>query len=124
MKNRIVLWTVILTVVVVAPAIAADQITAAQAINFVGQTKTVCGHVASTFYGRNIKGGPTFINLDKAYPNQIFIGLIWQEDRFNFPAPPENEYKDKDICITGVIKNYKGKAEIVIKVPAVITEVQ
>jgi len=35
---------------------------------------TVCGEVASTHYAVRSRGNPTFINLDKAYPNQIFCG--------------------------------------------------
>ena len=47
---------------------------------------TVCGIVASAHYAASSKGQPTFVNLDKPYPNQIFTVLIWGSDRGNRSA--------------------------------------
>jgi hypothetical protein len=44
---------------------------------FIGRQKTVCGAVASAHFATRSKGQPTFVNLDKPYPNQIFTVLIW-----------------------------------------------
>ena len=48
-----------------------------KAINHVGEYKTVKGLVASAKYLSRVKGRPTFLNLDEAYPNQVFTVVIW-----------------------------------------------
>jgi len=58
------------------------------------------------------KGQPTFLNLDKPYPQQIFTILIWGENRAKF-GKPELDYKGKRICATGKITEYRGTPEIV-----------
>jgi hypothetical protein len=58
-------------------AIAQETITSQDAVKFICQQKTVCGTVASAHFAARSKGQPTFINLDKPYPNQIFTVLIW-----------------------------------------------
>jgi hypothetical protein len=65
------------------------------------------------------RGNPTFINLDKPYPNQIFTVLIWGSDRPKF-GDPEETYRSKRICVTGKISDYKGVPEIVAYEPSQI----
>jgi micrococcal nuclease len=55
--------------------------------------------------------------LDKPYPNQIFTVLIWGSDRNKFKEAPEDMYNSKMICVTGLIKDYKGKPEIIVNDP-------
>jgi len=55
---------------------AQDKIKATEAQKYVGETKTVCGKVVSTFYSYSSKGQPTFLNIDKPYPNNIFTVVI------------------------------------------------
>src|SRR5271157_1115535 len=88
------------------------RISAAEAKNHVGERATVCGEVASVHYAARSRGNPTFINLDKPYPDQIFTVLIWGSDRPKF-GDPEEAYRSKHICVTGKISDYKGVPEIV-----------
>ena len=88
---------------------AADTITAAEAKDRVGTVQTVRGVVASTAYSAKSKGKPTFLNLDKPYPNAIFTIVIWGEDRAKFAPLPENQYRDKTISVTGPITTHKDK---------------
>jgi len=97
-----------------------ECITAAEATNYVGEVKTVCGFVASTKYAKNSKGKPTFLNIDKPYPNQIFTILIWDDDRSKFPGEPEKYYSGKTICVTGQIIVYRGIPEIILRDPSQI----
>ena len=99
-------------------------ITPAQASKHVGKYETVCGQVASTYYAYKSNGRPTFINLDKPYPDQIFTVMVWGSDRKNFKFKPEDFYKDKEICVEGKIKDYKGVAEIIIKTPKEVTVIE
>jgi hypothetical protein len=92
------------------------RITAAEAKDHVGQSATVCGRVVSARYAERSKGQPTFLNLDKPYPREIFTILIWGENRSKF-GMPESKYRDAEICVTGQITSYRGTAEIVTAEP-------
>lgn len=112
---------VIPMVVVLSAALgyAQTSISTAEAKNHVGERATVCGEVASTHYAERSRGNPTFINLDKPYPNEIFTVLIWGSDRPKF-GDPEEMYRSKHICVTGKISDYKGVPEIVAYEPSQI----
>jgi hypothetical protein len=99
--------------------LAQSSISAAEAKNHVGEKATVCGEVASTHYAARSRGNPTFINLDKPYPTQIFTVLIWGSDRPKF-GDPEGKYQTKHICVTGKITDYKGVPEIIAYEPTQI----
>jgi DNA/RNA endonuclease YhcR with UshA esterase domain len=115
-QRRSLLLGLLLAVILATPAAAQKKLTAAEAKDHVGETATVCGSVVSTRYATGTKGQPTFLNLDKPYPNQVFTVLIWGENRSKFGAP-ESEYKGKQICVTGKIAVYKGAPEIVVNDP-------
>ena len=94
-------------------------ITAAEAKNHVGEKSTVCGYVVSTHYSARTKGTPTFLNLDEPYPNQVFTILIWGSDRPKF-GDPEAKYGNKKVCVTGLIKDYRGVPEVIVEQPSQI----
>lgn len=114
--KRLALMAVLIGVILSTSVSAQDKLTAAQAKQHFGQTETVCGEVVSTSYAASSKGHPTFLNLDKQYPNQIFTVVIWGENRTKF-GKPEEDYKGKRICVSGKITVYAGKPEIVASDP-------
>jgi hypothetical protein len=91
-----------------------------EAKNHLGEKATVCGDVASTHYAERTKGAPTFLNVDKPYPNQVFTILIWGTDRPKF-GTPDRAYAGKHICATGTIKDFRGVPEIVVYEPSQIS---
>ncbi|ADC89777.1 nucleic acid binding OB-fold tRNA/helicase-type [Thermocrinis albus DSM 14484] len=99
---------------------AEDYITPEQAGNYIGEVKTVCGVVASAKYASHSRGQPTFLNLDRPYPNHIFTVVIWGKDRHKFSHPPESYYKGKRICVEGLIDSYRGVPQIVVRDPSQI----
>lgn len=109
--STILMWT--------ALAEAQKSISAAEAKVHIGDRSTVCGQVASTHFAERSKGEPTFINLDKPYPNQIFTILIWGSDRAKF-GDPERTYSGKHVCVTGKIESYRGVPEIIAYEPSQI----
>jgi len=114
-------WLIGLLVLAFAiPLNAQKKLTAAEAKDHVGETATVCGNVVSTRYAASTKGQPTFLNLDKPYPNQIFTVVIWGSNRSKF-GRPEVEYNEKRICVTGKITEYRGVPEVTADAPAEIT---
>jgi hypothetical protein len=90
----------------------AATITAAQAKDHEGETATVCGTVASERTATSGKGEPTFINLDAPYPKQIFTILVWGDDRSKVGILPQN---GAHVCATGLIQDYRGVPEIVVR---------
>ncbi len=106
---------------------ASDSIAQREYVNpidapkFIGKEKTVCGIVASTTYAIRSRGKPTFLNLDQPYPNQIFTVVIWGSYRGKFKNPPETFFRDKRICVTGIIETYRGNPQIVVRGPEQIT---
>ena len=110
--KRVILLGLLISCLVLGNA--QKPITPDQAANYMGKKMTVCGKVVGTKYLYKSKGQPTLLNLDKPYPNQIFTVLIWGSDRDKFIPAPETLYDKKNICVTGVIKDYKGKPEIIV----------
>jgi DNA/RNA endonuclease YhcR with UshA esterase domain len=101
------------------PALGQKKLSTSEAKDHVGEVATVCGEVASTHYAPSTKGQPTFLNLDKPYPNPVFTILIWGSNRGKF-GTPENEFKGKRVCATGKITEYRGTPEIVAESPGQI----
>ncbi len=101
-----------LLVSIVPLSAGAATLTTADAKNHIGEQATVCGKVASERTATNSRGEPTFINLDSAYPNQIFTVLVWGEDRRNVGELPRDGSR---ICASGMIQDYRGVPEIVVR---------
>jgi len=92
------------------------RLTASEAKDHLGEVATVCGTVASARYADRTNGHPTFLNLDEPYPHQTFTILIWGNDRVKF-GTPETKYRNKRICVTGLIRNYRDAPEMTISNP-------
>ena len=98
-----------------------QTITPKQAQDYVGKKVTVCGEVSNIFYYERGKGSPTFIDMGGNYPNQEFDVVIWEENRKKFSYDIES-LEDSKICVTGRIKEYRGKPEIVVSNPTQINK--
>ena len=97
------------------------KLTTSEAKYHVGEQATVCGRVASGRHTR-ARGNPTFLDLDKAYPNQPFTVLIWGKDRAKF-RNPEETYRNKKICVTGRIGSDRGQPEMIISDPQLLADI-
>jgi len=82
----------------------------------VGDSVTVCTKV----YGIKSLEKITFINLGAEYPNSPLTVVILSDNRDHFPQPVETMYDNKNICVSGTIKEYKGRYEIEVYNPAQI----
>jgi hypothetical protein len=100
-------------------ATAADSIAPVDAINHVGQRARVCGYVVSAKYAESSRRSPTFLNLDKPYPNQVFTAVIWGDARPRFHPEPEL-LQGHAVCVSGTITLYKGRAEMAVSDPSQI----
>ena len=93
-----------------AIAWAGSTLSTTEAARHIGEHATVCGDIASEHTATTSHGTPTFINLDKPYPNQVFTALVWGSDRTSVGNLPHSGR----ICVTGTITEYRGAPEIVI----------
>jgi hypothetical protein len=83
--------------------------TAEQVVSLLRQIEVA---VASERTATNSRGEPTFINLDYAYPDQVFTVLVWKEDRKNVGELPR---EGSHVCASGMIQDYRGAPEIVVR---------
>lgn len=121
MRNRfIVLLPAALVLAMWGRLPAQSALTPAEAARHVGEVATVCGTVASATFARSARGQPTFLNLDRAYPHQVFTVVIWGSERLQFDPPPEVAYANRQICVTGRIRTFRGIPEIVVRNPSAI----
>jgi hypothetical protein len=91
--------------------IMAQTISAADAKNHIGQKETVCGLIAGKKAATQSQGSPTFVDLDKPYPNQTLVVLVWERDKGAVGSLPGSG----QICVTGIVTQYHGGAEIVLR---------
>jgi len=88
----------------------AQILTTAQARDHVGEAATVCGQIVSETTASGSRGTPTLINLDKAYPDQVFTVLVWGSDKAAVGPIP----RTGRVCVKGTITLYRGVPEIVV----------
>ena len=119
MRRSSVLFVIIFALGCGVCSCAQQRLTAAATIAHVGEQATVCGSVAGVHHAINSKGQPTFINLDKPYPNQPFQIVIFGSDLPNFENP-QQKYSGKKVCVTGTIQIFKVAPEIVAHTPTAI----
>ena len=100
-----------------ATAFCQTKINIEDAAKHYGERVTICSKV----YGTKALEKVTFINLGAAYPHSLLTVVIFAKDRTNFKEAPDAMYNDKDICVTGVVKAYNSKPEIIVSSPEQIT---
>lgn len=92
-----------------------QEITASESAAHAGEMATVCGTVSGIHQAIRSKGRPTFINLDKPYPNQDFTFMIWDS---NLPAFGDlSRFSGKRLCALGIVKKYRGAPEMILNGP-------
>jgi hypothetical protein len=96
------------------------SISAEEAKDHAQETNTVCGLVAGTRYLDTAKTKPTFLNFTKPFPEQNFTVVIQNDARGKFKGPPEEMFKDKNICVTGLITISRDRPQIVVTDPSQI----
>jgi hypothetical protein len=93
---------------------AQTKITPDEAAKHIGDSVTVCGKIFGGRYFDRSDNKITLLNMGAAYPQSPLTILIEADSRKNFSNKPEEFYVEKEVCITGMIKEFKGKAEIIV----------
>ncbi len=86
--------------------------TSTEAINHIGEFASVKGKVYQVYISRK---GTIFLNIDGIYPNNPFSAVIFNSDAPKFTNIRSLE--GKTIIVTGLIRTYQGKPEIIIREP-------
>ena len=111
MKHILIIAAIILSSV--SRISAQNIIPAKNAAKYFGHKIKVCDKV----YGSSHTADGTLLYLGEEYPKQLLTIIIKTSDLSKFKGHPDVDFKGKDICITGVVVNDKGKPEIVVTEP-------
>ncbi|MBX9892439.1 MAG: hypothetical protein K2Y12_08980 [Chitinophagaceae bacterium] len=84
---------------------------------YVGKEVKVCDKVYSARFLDNSARQLTLINLGGKYPNQKMTVVIDGDSRKNFTWKPEEFLLNKEICVKGKVKEYKGGYQIDVTKP-------
>lgn len=95
--------------------ITSEIISWRDAAQYYGQTKTVEGKIVVS----NNTGKVCFLNFHSNW-KKYFTAVIFSSDFDKFPFYPEDYYLNRKVRVTGLIKKYKGKPEIIVKSPSQI----
>jgi micrococcal nuclease len=82
-----------------------------EAENYYNQYVIIEGIIVDTYN----HGSVCFLNFHSNY--QYFTAVIFACDIPGFPYPPGTYYLSKKVQIIGIIKQYNGSPEIIVKTP-------
>jgi len=86
----------------------AKAYSSAEAKDHINEEAAVSGYVADVV----IRDRVSYLNFDKKYPKNTFTGVVFEE-KFGEVGDLE-QYRNKNIELTGKITIYKGKPQIII----------
>jgi hypothetical protein len=90
-------------------------IKACDAYKYIGTQGIVVGKIVGV---HRSKKNHIFLNFEKPYPNQCFTAVIFASTLYNnFGSFNERSYLGKTVQVSGFIKEYKGKPEIILNYP-------
>lgn len=90
----------------------AETICPENAVNRIGEYKTVRFFVKKSYDS----GKAVFLNSKNNFEDyDNFTAVLFEADRNKFPSQPADLYLGKTIDVSGRIKEYKGRAEIILK---------
>ena len=102
-------------------ATAQQKISIEKASEHEGDSVIICSKVYGGKFFSNKEPTITLLNVGAAYPNSLLTIVIKGDNRTVFSNKPEEFYINKEICVTGTIRIFKGKPEIEISSEKAIT---
>jgi hypothetical protein len=82
-----------------------------EAAKHIGEEVVVEGVISDVGY--SARSDTTFLNMGGKYPNHIFTAVIFRTAKPLFPEA--RSWEGKKVRIRGVVKEYRGKPEIVLE---------
>ncbi len=108
MKTKILL-SAILFILLISINFAQKKITSKDAANYIDSTVTVVDTVSGVYLS---KTGSYFINMGGEFPDNTFSAVIFKSDTSKFHDV--KSWEGKVVEVTGEVKEYRGKPEIVV----------
>ncbi len=93
-----------------AAPVLAETIPAAEAKNHIDKSVTVEGVISEVHHAAS--GKAILIDIGGHYPNNTFAVVIFKDDFNKFPNV--DSLAGKTVDVTGKIKNYRGRPEIIL----------
>jgi len=90
-------------------AVTQEIISWKDAHKYYGEYVTVEGWIVDTYNS----GKACFLNFHENY-KKYFTAVIFQSDFYKFPDSLEDHYYNKKVHVTGIVKEYQGKPEIIL----------
>jgi len=94
-----------------------------EAHTMVGENATVCGTVSQMHYAEGTRGKPHYINMGDRFPKHAFTLVIWKSDLKKFEYNLKT-LEGKQLAVTGLIEEYRGKPQIIVKNPGQIMVIE
>ncbi len=92
---------------------AQTLILAKDVAKYAGKSVIICDSVYSTKAFEKLN----LLNLGGNYPNEPVTLVINKEDIAKFASEPASMYMGNNICVTGIVSEFKGKYQIVVTEP-------
>jgi hypothetical protein len=92
----------------------AQTLTPEEAAKHVGDNVKVCGKIFGGRFFETSNNSPTLLNMGAAFPASPITIMITLDVRNKLGYVPEQQLKEKNICVTGKVELFKGKPEIVV----------
>ncbi len=109
MKTKILL-SAALFILLISTNFAQEKISAKDAVDYIGKTVTVVDTVSDVYVS---KSGIYFLNMGDQFSNNAFTAVIYKSDISKFHDIESME--GKVVEVTGKVKFYHGKPEIVVE---------
>ena len=106
--------------IIAAITLLSASLVLAQSIIPAKNTAKYFGHkikVCDKVYGSSHTSDGTLLYLGEEQPKQLLTIIIKASNLAKFKGHPDIDFKGKDICVTGVVINDKGKPEIIVTEP-------
>ncbi len=107
----------ILAVIIISPGLTLlaqnNIIPAKYALKHTGRQVVICDKV----FASERTSAQTVLYLGDDSPKQLLTVIIKDSDIAKFKGHPETDFKGKDVCVSGMVTNNKGKAEIIVADP-------
>ena len=94
--------------------VSAQIFSAKQAAKKIGDSIKVCDKIYGGRFFETSSGSPTLLNMGAAYPVSSLTIMIPGEVRIKMGYAPEQQLKDKNVCIVGRVILFKEKPEIIV----------
>lgn len=109
--KKIILLSILLSVSYFAKS--QTLILTKDASEYIGKNVTICDSVYSSKSLEKLN----LINLGGTYPKELLTIVVNKEDVAKFSSEPATMFLGNNICVTGIVSEFKGKIQIVVTEP-------